>query len=1099
MRRPRRRTIALALVIPLIATTAATQASATEDHHAKDLAAYVNPFVGTKAGDTPETNTYAGDTFPGADVPFGMVQWSPDTPLQPKPPAGQGRYYGHDRDGGYAWEENRLRGFSMTHFNGAGCGGAAGDLPFLPFAGQVSTSPAVDATKYFPTFSHANEQASPGYYKVKTDSGITTELTATQRSGMARFTFPGTGDATLLIDAATSAMGSDDAAVTVDPAKRTVSGWVSSGHFCRGPNTYKLYFTAAFDQPFKTSGVWQDATVTPGGTSAHGGNLSKTTWDKQVVTPDGGSGAFLTFDPAKPVQARVGLSYVDLNGAKLNALAEQHGDSFDAISHRARQSWNDRLRQITVEGGSDADTKTFYTALYHTLMQPNVFSDVDGRYSGFDRAVHRAKPGHAQYANFSGWDTYRDEVQLLSMLAPREAADMAQSMLNQADQAGGIWDRWSQNNDFMGVMGGDPYHSIIASTYAFGATGFDAAGALKSMVNGATRVQTAGERALERPGLSDYQTLGYHPNNVSDMLEETTADFGIAQLAGRLGDDTTYQKFMERSQYWQNVYNPGTGYLQTRMRDGQFLSPFDPAKYQEMRYQEGNAAQYTWMVPYNVGGLFDAMGGNAAATKRLDYFFTKLNSDADSPYAFMSNEPSFEVPWEYAYAGAPSKTQDIVRRSAELLFKPTEDGLPGNDDLGATSAWYVFAALGMYPEAPGRAEMVLASPIFPKITVTRATGQQIVITAPGASSSVKYVNSLKVNGKPSTKPWLPESFVVNGGRLDFSLGTAPTSWGSGAGDAPPSFRDGEVPVRGRVGPGRIVVTPGSEGTKATVIAEGITGQGTVTWEAQPPAGLAVTPSSGTLTVGKGGRATQDVLVTATGSADKVLSVPVKFTGAGAQQLPAYLPVTVAQAGTLHSAYTNTGVSDNKLVQYGDFGETDLYPGGFVFSYSAQGFAAGGITPGGVVTANGQQFKWPSSPTGSPDNVIAAGQTLNVVGGSPGATKLSFLGAATGGDAQGTVTVTYTDGSTQTASLGLSEWLLKGGEEQPQFGNTVIATVPYVNAGFPRYMFRLQRPFTSYLFATAPIALDPAKQVRSVTLPATVTGGGQAHIFTYAVS
>lgn len=1086
-----RRVVTAALIVPLV-TAVATPANAQPEN--RDFAAYVNPFAGAKAGDTPETNTYAGDTFPGADVPFGMVQWSPDTPLQPKPPAGQGRYYARDRDGGYAWEENRLRGFSLTHFNGAGCGGAAGDVPFLPIAGQLTTSPAVDATKYFPTFGHANESASPGFYKVTTDSGITTELTATQHSGLGRFTFPKNAPATLLIDVAQYAMGSDDASVTVDPVRRTVEGWVSSGHFCRGPNTYKVYFTASFDQPFKTSGTWQDATVTPGGTSARGGDLSKTTWDKQVVTAEGGSGAYLTFDPAKPVQVRVGLSYVDANGARLNLAAEQHGDSFEAVKNAAHRTWNDRLRQIAVDGGTDAATRTFYTALYHTLLQPNVFSDVDGRYPGFDKAIHRALPGHAQYANFSGWDTYRDEVQLLSMLAPHEAADMAQSMLNQAAQAGGIWDRWSQNNDFMGVMGGDPYHSIIASTYAFGATDFDARGALKSMVNGATRVQQAGERALERPGLSDYLTLGYHPNNVSDMLEETTADFGIAQLAQRLGNQPVYHRFMSRAQYWENVYNPATGYLQTRMRDGQFLSPFDPAQYQEMRYQEGNAAQYTWMVPYDVRGLFDAMGGDAAAKKRLDFFFTKLNSDADSPYAFMSNEPSFEVPWEYAYAGAPSKTQDIVRRSAELLFKPGEDGLPGNDDLGATSAWYVFAALGMYPEAPGRAEMVLASPMFPKITLTRATGQRITITAPGASSSVKYVKSLRVNGQASTKPWLPESFAVNGGRLDFTLGASPTSWGSGAADAPPSFRDGEVPVRGRVGPGRVVVAPGGN-TGATVIAEGITGAGTVTWQAKPPAGITVTPSSGTLTLGLHGSATQQVTVTAApGTPDAYTSVPVTFSG---QQVPAYLPVTVGKPGTLHAANTNVGVTDDKLVQYGDFGETDLYPGGFAFSYSAQGFAAHGITPGASVTVNGQQFRWPSSPTGSPDNVIAAGQTL-AVDAPAGAAKLSFLGAATGADAQGTVTVTYTDGSTQQASLGLSEWLLKGGAETPQFGNTVVATVPYVNSAFPRYMFRLQRPYTSYLFATAPIALDAAKQVRSITLPAS-TGAGQAHVFTYAVS
>ena len=503
-----RRVVTAALIVPLITAVASP---ATAEVQNRDFATYVDPFAGAKAGDTPETNTYAGDTFPGADVPFGMVQWSPDTPLQPKPPAGQGRYYARDRDGGYAWEENKLRGFSLTHFNGAGCGGAAGDVPFLPFAGNLSTSPAVDATKYFPTFSHGNESASPGYYKVTTDSGITTELTATQRSGLGRFTFPKNSPATLLIDVAQSAMGSDDASVTVDPARRTVEGWVSSGHFCRGPNTYKVYFTASFDQPFTTSGTWQDATVTPGGTSARGGDLSKATWDKQVVTADGGSGAYLTFDPAKPVQVRVGLSYVDMDGARLNVAAEQRHDSFDAVKDNARRTWNDRLRQIAVEGGTDAATRTFYTALYHTLMQPNVFSDVDGRYAGFDKAVHRTKPGHAQYANFSGWDTYRDEVQLLSMLAPHEAADMAQSMLNQANQAGGIWDRWSQNNDFMGVMGGDPYHSIIASTYAFGATDFDASQALKSMVNGATRVQQAGERALERPGLSDYLALGYHP------------------------------------------------------------------------------------------------------------------------------------------------------------------------------------------------------------------------------------------------------------------------------------------------------------------------------------------------------------------------------------------------------------------------------------------------------------------------------------------------------------------------------------------------------------------------------------------------------------
>jgi len=904
---------------------------------------------------------------------------------------------------------------------------------------------------------------------------------------MGRFTFPANAPATLLVDTADSAMGSDDASVTVDAAKHTISGWVSSGHFCAGPNKYKVYFTATFDQPFASVGTWQNGAVTPGGTQAHGGNLSNTTWDKQVVTADGGSGAFVTFKPGSTVQARVGLSYVDPNGAVNNLRSEQGG--FDQLVRQARQAWNDRLTQVRIGGGTKDQLTTFYTALYHCLLQPNVFSDVDGRYTGFDNKIHQQPRGHAQYANFSGWDVYRDEIQLLALLAPHETSDIAQSLYNQATQAGGIWDRWSQNNDFMGVMAGDPYHSMIASAYAFGARDFDVQGALASMVKGATRIQQPGERALERPGLWDYETLGYHPDNVSDMLEETTADFGIAQLAGRLGQRHVQQQFMTRAQYWENVYNPDTGYLQTRDRTGQFATPFDPAVHQEFQYQEGNAAQYTWMVPYNVSGLVTAMGGPAPTIKRLDYFFTELNSSQDSPFALMSNEPSFEVPWEYSYAGAPAKTADVVRRSAEQLFKPTADGLPGNDDLGATSSWYVWAALGMYPEAPGRAEMVLASPLFPKITVTREGGQRIEITAPGASSANKYVQSLRLNGKPSDKPWVPESLAVDGGRLDYTLGSTPSaSWGTDPKNAPPSFHDGEVPVRGAVS-GAVQVAPGGSAT-ATVRAEGITGSGTVTWQANPPAGITVTPSSGTLTVGPNGKSTQDVKVTVSGAT--YTTIPFSFKGSGVQQLPAQLTVDVAEPGSFAAAANNMGVSDDNTVWLGKFGDTSLYPGNF--AYSKQQLAAKGITPGGSVDG----FTWPAAAgTGVPDNIVANGQTVQV--NSPAtATKLAFLGAATGGDATGKVTITYTDGSTQAADLGLSEWLLQGGQEQPQFGNTVVTSTPYINSAFPRYGFRYHRPYTSYLFATAPIALAAGKQVRSVTLPAG-TAGGAAHVFAVSVS
>ncbi|MDQ1656925.1 MAG: hypothetical protein QOD41_2008 [Cryptosporangiaceae bacterium] len=1055
-------------------------------------ASLVDVFVGTQAGREADSNTYAGDTYPGASRPFGMVSWSPDTPLWTKADGGRG--YQRDRDGGYAYEENTIRGFSLTHFNGAGCGGAAGDLPFLPYAGALAASPAVDSSPYYAHFSHANETASPGYYKVRTDDGITTELTATQRSGLGKIAYPAGKPATLLIDTAESAMGTDGAGVTIDPATRTVSGWAASGHFCWGPNTYKIYFTATFDEPFAGYGTWQDGDVKPSATSAEGGNLTPGRFDQQQVKATGGSGAYLNFKPGSTVHARVGISYVSAAGAAANLRSEQAGRSFGEIRAAAAKSWNDQLGRIAIRGGSTGEQTTFYTALYHSLLQPNLFSDADGQYTGFDNKVHRAKPGHAQYATFSGWDMYRTQVQLLALIAPHEAADIAQSMLNQATQAGGIWDRWSQNNDFMGVMGGDPFHAVVSTMYAFGATDFDARAALTSMVRGATRVQSLDERFLERPGLEDYQNLGYHPGNVSDLLEDTTADFAISQLAARLGSKDVAKRFAERSQYWQNVYDPGTGYLRARGRDGQWIGPFDPAKHHEMRYQEGNAAQYTWMVPYNVGGLVTAMGGRDAVTTRLDSFFTELNTDADTAKAWMANEPSFEVPWEYLWTGAPAKTQDVVRRSAELLFHPTPDGLPGNDDVGTTSAWYVWAALGMYPELPGRSELVLASPLFPDVTIHRPGGQVLRITAPAASSTNRYVQALTVDGRASSKPWLPESFAQNGGRVNFTLGASPTTWGSAPADAPPSFRSGEVPVRGSVSPGRVSLAPGSS-AKATVRAEAITGSGSVRWAADPPAGVTVTPARGSLRAGQ----SATVTVRATGGA-RYTRVPITFSGSGAAQRPSGVDVTVAPAGSLMAAYDNSGVTGADRPWYSEFGSTERYGGGYAFAYSAEALATAGVKPGSAVP--GTPFVWPSFQPGEPSNVTT-GATIAVPPRS-GATSLSFLGSASEGTiaqhgATGTVRIAYTDGSTQDAVIGLSDWLSGNGSDQPAYGNTVAISTPVVNSAFPRYIMRVQRGYTAKVYATAPIPLAAGKTVASITLPSSWQGGGKGHVFTYALS
>lgn len=714
-----------------VAAAAATLAVPTQHATVSDPAQYVNPLVGTLPGDTDFGNGGgAGNTFPGADAPFGMLQWSPDTVKS--------------RPGGYAYEDNRIRGFSLTHISGPGCNDY-GNIPFLPTIGDS----LVD--NY--TFSHDNESAAPGSYSVTFDNGLKTELAVTKRSGIARFTYPGTDTASLLVDVA---RGLNNASGSFSVDGNTITGYEDGGGFCGASNKYRLYFTASFDHTIT-------GTSTPTATQAL---LHFDTADSRVVT------------------ARVGISFVSLDGARANLDSEQGSKTLQQVRDGTRADWNALLGRIAVGGGSDEQTTTFYTALYHSLLYPETFSDVDGRYLGFDETVHSVAEGHTQYATYSGWDVYRSQVQLIALLDPSVAADMAQSIDNQGAQAG-YFDRWTLANGNTGVMTGDPLPVIAASIYAFGGTDFDAADLLSRAVSGS-------DNSSERPGYDAYNAKGYVPvgtggawGSAATSLEYYTDDFALSQLADRLGEDSVHDTYLRRAQGWRNMVHGSPAYVQPRNADGSWPS-FDPSSQSE--YVEGNGAQYTWAVPFNYQGLFGSMGGNSAVVDRLDTFFDELNAGPDEPNAYLGNEPTQETPWAYAYAGAPYKTQDVVRRALTTVFKPTPDGEVGNDDLGQMSSWAVWACLGMYPEVPGRAELVLASPLFDQITISRAGGATIDITAPNASESVRYVQSLKVNGTASTKPWVSESFVNDGGRLDYTLGSSPnTDWGSAAADAPPSF------------------------------------------------------------------------------------------------------------------------------------------------------------------------------------------------------------------------------------------------------------------------------------------------------------------------
>ena len=771
-----------------------------------DPAARVNPLIGTANG---------GNTFPGAVVPFGMLAWSPETT--------RGDHTRTAAPGGYAYDATRIRGFSVTHLSGTGCRGASGDVPFMPHVGPLRESPSADTTDrlYAQRFAHANETAEPGSYQVRLASGVNVELTATARTGAARFTFPSGEDAALLVRVSDSEVGSSDATVTVDEDARTVSGSVTSGNFCGYLGTvnrrsyYTLHFVAVFDRPFASVGAWRNDTLTPGATTASGG----TTYDGDGYPAPGlGSGAYVGFDTREggTVNVRVGISYVSLANARANLEAENPGaTAFDAIRAAARSAWDDALGRIEIAGGTPDEQVMFYTALYHSLLHMNLASDVGGEYWGFDQQAHRVENGQgAQYANFSGWDVYRSQIHLVALVDPKVAGDMAQSLLNQARQYGGVWDRWTHNAGATHVMEGDPSPPTVAGMHAFGAANFDAAAAFASLLEAATvptpfdlsdegcRVACVGQR----PSLDKWLTLNYIPTvsnawgGAGETLEDATADFALAQLAARLGKDEAHARLMERSGYWRRLWNPAPvtrdgatlaeGYIQNRNEDGTWPD-FDPASSQG--FAEGSSAQYTWMVPFDARGLIDLMGGNDAANRRLDAFFrnedgTWALTRLGSLKAEMDNEPSIGAAWMYLFSGQPHKTQATVRAAMNGLWRNAPDGIPGNDDLGAMSSWYVWSAMGMYPFFPGRAELVLASPLFPRLVVRRGNGITITIEAEGAGANAPYVTALRVDGEAWTKPWLPESFVTGGGTLGFRLSGSPDrAWGARPEDAPPSF------------------------------------------------------------------------------------------------------------------------------------------------------------------------------------------------------------------------------------------------------------------------------------------------------------------------
>ncbi|MFG3205071.1 lectin [Streptomyces sp. NPDC048192] len=1096
--------------LPLPATAYAAGAAAPA--LVNDPASLVNPLIGT-SGEV--------DTFPGPDMPAGMMQWGPDT--TPDRPSG----------GGYEYNDDKITGFSLTHVSGPGCG-VAGDLPVLPVTGTLSGNLGSASVG----FRHDDEQTGIGYYKVTDANGVTTQLTDTTRAGLGAFTFPAGKQANLLFKLSGGATQVDGTRVQVVNDKE-ISGSVDSGHFCGANNHYTLHFDIKFDQPFTAQGTWVGSTINPGATTLKAGKVRQTPQtrpseplkEKHFTVPaapsptvhgsaarssgtpspapstgaaprtsaaepptTGANGMYLTFDTSSDttVKAKVGISYTSDANAAGNLAAEIKSWNFDALRQANHDAWNAVLDKVRIGGGTTDQQVQFYTALYHALLHPNVFSDVNGQYMGMDNQIHKLARGQqAQYANYSGWDTYRSQTQLMAMVEPKVTSDVVTSMLNGYDQTG-LLPKWASNNGESYVMVGDPAAGIIADAYAFGARGFDTAKALAALQHEATVPNN------DRPGESVRDAKGYLPVDendygccnfygpVSTQLEYDSADYALAAFAKSLGKTDVYTKFATRAQDWMNVFNPQTGYMQAKDKDGQFAGGFTPGT--SNGFVEGTSAQYTPMVPFNLRQLIQARGGDKAYSSYLDSLLDDI-TDPGNTDANLSNEPSVEIPWEYDYTGRPWKTQAAVREAQQKLYFNAPVGSFGNDDLGAMSSWYVWSELGMYPETPGTDTLALGSPVFPVAEVALAGGRTVQIKAPQAAPDAPYVQSLDVKGKEWKNAWLTYQQFENAGTLDFTLGTQPdTSWASGPSAAPPSDTTGGDRVLAATGPSDgLVLQPGASGD-ATLDLTNLGGKDvTVDWKATAPSGVTLATSSGSVDVPASGSAEAKIHVTAGGDEG---TFPVTFAltdhGTGTALNGAALRVAVAKAGELWPYDTNEGIYPDGAKFSGGFDG-----GGWAFSQNA--LSAAGVTSGSAVTVDGIAYTWPTVASGRLDNLEMAGQTIPMPAGTSGA-SLGLLGTATnaptdGSGVSGTLTVTYTDGSTSKATVGFSDWTLNAGSSKPLPGDTTAVTTAYRNTGSGG-----RDGVKTYVFATK-VPLDAAKQVASITLP--VTGStGTDHLFAY---
>ncbi|MCX6268115.1 MAG: GH92 family glycosyl hydrolase [Bacteroidetes bacterium] len=710
------------------------------------LSSYVNPFIGTGGH---------GHTFPGASVPFGMVQLSPDTRLE-----------GWDGCSAYQGSDSVIYGFSHTHLSGTGCSDY-GDILIMPVTGKVDLKDYA----YASPFRKQDEVASPGYYRVELlKNQVTAELTATARAGFHKYTYHTSGQVNIVFDLKhrdkVIESGLKISATDEVEGFRVSQAWAGR---------QMIYFVAKFSKPFSTFTLSAGELISSELKEVNGNDIK----------------AFFTFSSTvnEPILVKVGISGVSIEGARRNLEAEIPGWDFDSVVNKATAAWETSLGKIQATGGTRDQEVIFYTALYHTMLQPNIYNDVDGRYRGRDLTIHTIDSGN-YYTVFSLWDTYRAANPLYTIIEPQRVNDFVNTFLHQYDD-GGMLPVWELSGNETGCMIG--YHAVpvIADAWLKGIRGYDGEKAFAAMKHSAEQ---------DHLGLKYYKTKGYIPadregESVSKTLEYAYDDWCIAMMAKSLGKQDDYKNYLIRAQNYKNLFDPITNFMRAKSNETWF-SPFDPAEV-NFNYTEANAWQYSFYVPQDLSGLMMLMGGRDKFALKLDDLFSADSKTTGRDQADISgligqyahgNEPSHHMAYLYDYAGTPWKTQELIHRICTDFYKNSPDGLIGNEDCGQMSAWYIFSAMGFYPVTPGSGNYAFGSPLFPVVTISLEKGKSFVVRAANLSDRNFYIQSASLNGRPYTKCYISHADILKGGELVFNMGpSANKAWGAGFGGFPDTY------------------------------------------------------------------------------------------------------------------------------------------------------------------------------------------------------------------------------------------------------------------------------------------------------------------------